>query len=90
VDAVRAAVARAVVAGHLDRREADRLARDLAALERNLDRGDLDRAAERIRELRDRLDELRREDRLSAAGHASILAALDALASTLPDDEDDD
>jgi serine/threonine-protein kinase len=90
VDAVRAAIAAQVLAGGLTQNVAGGLDRDLDAIERNLRQDNADRAAERIRDLRDRLDDLRRDDRVSELAYTEILARLDELAATLPDGDGDD
>ncbi len=90
VDAVRAAVAAALQSGELDRQAAGDLDRRLDQIERDLRRGDRRNAAQRIDDLSERLDRLRRDDRLSDSAYATIAASLDALASTLPSDGDED
>jgi hypothetical protein len=90
VDAVRAAVAAALQSGELDGQAAGDLDRRLDQIERDLRRGDRRDAAQRIDDLGERLDRLRRDDRLSDSAYATIAASLDALASNLPDDRDED
>ncbi len=87
---MRAAVAAALQSGELDRQAAGDLDRRLDQIERDLRRGDRRNAAQRIDDLSERLDRLRRDDRLSDSAHATIAASLDALASTLPSDGDED
>jgi eukaryotic-like serine/threonine-protein kinase len=90
VDAVRAAIAAVVAAGDLDGRSAQDLNGDLDSIERSLARGDFGKAADRIDDFQRRLTNLRRDDRLSDAGYAAIVATVNNLAATLPADGDGD
>jgi serine/threonine-protein kinase len=84
VNAVRAAIQAQVQAGQLDARGANDLVDRLDDVDRNLARGRPDDAAQKLEDVRDRLNELRDDGKITNAGYSAILAALDQLANALP------
>jgi eukaryotic-like serine/threonine-protein kinase len=80
-------------AGHLDGEKADELMAKLQQVDRELGNGDRRKAAEKLAELRSKLDELRRDGKITTAGYGAAQASLAQLADILPpaeDDEEDD
>jgi hypothetical protein len=84
VDAVRAAIQLQVQAGQLSASDANDLSGRLNDIDRNLARGRVDQAAQKINDLRNRLQNLRDDNKIAEAGYNAILTALDQLGSALP------
>jgi serine/threonine-protein kinase len=84
VDSVRAAIQMQVQAGALDNSDARSLTGRLDDIDRNLARGRVDNAAQRLGDLRDRLSELLKDGKITAAGYDVIVTVVDQLAGTLP------
>ena len=82
--AARSAIDAQMRAGTLDARTARDLTKRLDEIARDVAKGDLDKAAEKTADLRRRLDDLRDDERLTAAGYDAIAPTLDRLAAGLP------
>jgi serine/threonine-protein kinase len=83
-DAVLAAIKAQVEAGELDTHDADDLTGKLDDVDRNIARGRTGEAAQKLNDVRDRLDELHDDDKITDAGYSAILVAIDQLADALP------
>src|SRR5262245_7162443 len=83
-DDVRAVIQAQAVAGELDGDAANDLLNRLDDLDRDLARGRTGKAGQKIEEIRDRLDELAGDGKITGAGAAAIRQSLDQLASSLP------
>ena len=83
VAAVEATIQAQIVAGALDEDAAEKLTNRLEDVAKEVEKGDLDEAADKARDVRDELRDLRRDDELTNAGYAAILASLDDLTRSL-------
>jgi hypothetical protein len=89
VDAIRATIQAQAQAGQLSANDANDIASRLNDIDHNLARGRADQAAQKLNDLRDRLLELRNNNKITKAGYSAILTALNQLAGTLPQGGDD-
>jgi serine/threonine-protein kinase len=85
--AVLAAIQAQVRAGQLDAGDANDLADKLDDVERNLARGRTGEAAQKLDDVRDRLNDIRHDGNITVAGYNAILAAIDQLAESLPQND---
>jgi hypothetical protein len=76
-------------AGRLDDKTADKLAKKLEEVGREVDQGDTGKAADKLAELRNNLDGLHRDGKITTAGYDAVQASLTQLAGTLPPAERD-
>jgi eukaryotic-like serine/threonine-protein kinase len=76
-------------AGDLDDKTVDELTKKLQEVERELDQGDKGKAAEKLADLRSKLDELRRDEKITTAAYDAVQTSLTQLADTLPPAEKD-
>ena len=77
-------------AGGLDDKTADELTKKLEQVGREVNKGDTGKAAEKLADLRSKLDELRRDGKITTAGYDAVQASLTQLADTLPPSEEDE
>ena len=75
-------------AGQLDDKAADELTKRLQEVDRELGNGDMSKAAEKLAHMRDKLDELHRDGKITTTGNHVVQASLTQLADTLPPAED--
>jgi serine/threonine protein kinase len=76
-------------AGSLDDKTADKLAKELEEVGREVDKGDTGKAAKKLAELRNKLDELHRDGKITTGGYDAVQASLTQLAVTLPPERDE-
>ena len=88
VDAVRGVITALVAADQLGADAARSLTDRLDEVDRAIARGQENRAADRLEQARDRLDDLRRDDRVDEPAYATLVASLDQLAAALPSAND--
>jgi eukaryotic-like serine/threonine-protein kinase len=84
VDAVRSAIQAQALAGELNGDAADELMRIVDDLGRAIGRGRTRDIVRAMNDLRDRLNELQNNDKITPTAYGAILAAVDQLALTLP------
>ncbi|MGC1210991.1 MAG: serine/threonine-protein kinase [Micromonospora sp.] len=82
--AMRLAIQEQVDTGQLNPDAAKDLHTKVDAIAKEITEGDPDQAEEQIKKLRDKLDELLRGGKLTAAGYDDLSAAVDRIAAELP------
>jgi eukaryotic-like serine/threonine-protein kinase len=75
-------------AGNLDSEAADELMKRFQEVDRELGDGEQRKAAEKLADLRNKLDEMHRDGKITTAGYDAVSAGLTQLAETLPPAED--
>ena len=80
VDQVRTVIQAQARAGQLDAKKAKDLIKRLNEIQRQLDDGETDQVAEKIAELRQKIDEIHREGKITDAGRDAINRTIDQLA----------
>ena len=90
VDAVRGVILALIAAGELDEDAADSITDRLNEVDRSLDRGQENRAADRLDQVRERVEDLRRDGDVNEPAYEILVASLDQLAGTIPSDNDND
>jgi eukaryotic-like serine/threonine-protein kinase len=75
-------------AGNLDGNAADELMKRIQAVDRELGDGEPGKAAEKLADLRNKLDEMHRDGKITTTGYDAVHAGLTQLAETLPPVED--
>lgn len=86
---VRTVIQAQVQSGQIDSGAANDLLNTLDEIERHVADDRLDKAAEQIEKIRDRVEELARDGKITRAGEAAVVESLDELARSLPEDGDD-
>jgi hypothetical protein len=84
VNALRITLQAQVDAGHLDLDDAEDLDNKIDDIERYVARGEVDKAAKELADLRTKLEDLRKDDKITTAGYEAVLTSLDQLADGLP------
>jgi serine/threonine-protein kinase len=88
--AVSAAVRQQEQAGQLDRDAGKEMTKKLDQISRDVAKGEIGKAAEKVAELRKKLTELHKDNKLTSAGLNALIPLLDRLAGTLPAGQRDD
>jgi serine/threonine-protein kinase len=79
-DEVRSVIQAQAQAGQLDAKQARELIKRLNEIQRQLANGETDRAVEKIAELRQKVDEIHRDDKITDAGRDAVNLIIDQLA----------
>ena len=75
--------------GNLDGKTAEELTKKLQEVDRELDDGDRGKAAEKLANLRNKLDELHQDGKITSPAYDAVQASLTQLAAALPPAETD-
>jgi len=73
-----------VEAGHLDSDDAEDLDNKIDDIGRHLAEGEIDKAAKEVADLRRKLADLRKDNKITTAGYEAVLPSLNQLANSLP------
>jgi hypothetical protein len=84
VDGVRTIVQAQAAAGELNAETARELSGRLDEIERDLAKGQEEKAAGKVDELKDKLAEWSKDNKITDAGYAAVMGSLDQLANSLP------
>ncbi len=79
IAAVEDTIQAQIAAGALDENAAEKLTNRLDDVAREVQEGDLEKAVEKVRDVRDELRDLRRDDEVTKSAYDAILASLDDL-----------
>jgi eukaryotic-like serine/threonine-protein kinase len=88
--ALRGVIEEQQQAGHLDEKTAEELTKKLQEVDRELDDGDRGKAAEKLANLRNKLDELHQDGKITSPGYEAVQASLTQLGAALPPAERDE
>jgi eukaryotic-like serine/threonine-protein kinase len=86
--ALRGVIEQQWQAGNLDGETADELMKGVQEVDRELGDGKPGKAAQKLADLRNKLDEMHRDGKITTAGYDAVFAGVTQLAETLPPAED--